>query len=351
MAEDQIQQLSERVRAAAQAREALEIRGQGSKAFYGRPVAGAPLELSGYRGVVSYEPTELYITARAGTPLSELEAVLAEQHQMLPFEPPRFGGAGTIGGAIATGLSGPRRPFAGAARDFVLGVRCLNGQGEDLRFGGQVMKNVAGYDLSRLISGSLGTLGVLLEVSLKVLPRPRFEQSLSLDLPLAEGLAQADRWVGENLPLSGCAHDGERLHIRLSGAEPAVQAAARRIGGDTLDKSWWDGLRDHSLPFFRVDAPLWRLSLPPGARPTLSGEALHDWGGRQIWLRAAPDAHELQGLAARHGGHATLFRGPQDTETPVFQPLSAPLMALHRRLKQSLDPQGILNPGRLYPGL
>jgi glycolate oxidase FAD binding subunit len=352
---DALRSLTEQVLAAAANREPLRIEGSGSKAFYGRDGEGAPLALSEYSGIVSYEPTELVITARAGTPLGELEAALDEAGQAMPFEPPRFGGAGTLGGAIATGLSGPRRPYAGAARDFVLGARCLNGRAEDLQFGGQVMKNVAGYDVTRLLTGSMGTLAVLLEVSLKVLPKPEQELGLTLETQAEPGFAQVERWVGESLPVSAAAHDGERLHVRLSGAASTVALAAKQIGGEPAeDRAYWQRLRDHDLPFFHEAPqapPLWRIALPSGAGPLqLDGVQYHEWGGRLRWLRTNTDPEAVWAAAARLGGHATLFRGG-DRHGEVFQPLSEPLLLLHRRLKASLDPSGVFNPGRLYAAL
>ncbi|MDQ2696038.1 MAG: glycolate oxidase subunit GlcE [Pseudomonadota bacterium] len=347
---DRSQELRQAVLEASSAKKPLRIVGGDSKAFYGRGVDGAPLEVAGHRGVVAYEPTELVLTARAGTPLAEVEETLAGQRQMLAFEPPRFGG-GTLGGAIACGLSGPRRPYAGAARDFVLGVRVLNGRGEVLRFGGQVMKNVAGYDLSRLMAGSLGTLGVILEVSLKVLPLPAVERTLVQPRSAAAAIEAVNRWAGKPLPLSGACHDGENLYIRLSGTAKGVQAASAAIGGVTLadDADFWTSIRDQTHGFFADAAPLWRLSLPGAAPPLdLPGRWLLDWGGAQRWLVSDAPADAIRRQAAAAGGHATLFRGG-DRRGQVLHPLSPGLLALHRRLKQSFDPEGIFNPGRLYP--
>ncbi len=329
----------------------IQIQGSGSKSFYGRSCRGQPLSLAGQRGDISYEPTELVITACAGTPLAEIEAILAEQGQMLAFEPPHFGPNATLGGTIACGLSGPRRPYAGAARDFVLGVQCLNGKGEILRFGGQVMKNVAGYDVSRLMCGALGTLGMLLEISLKVLPRPETEITLSFETEAAQALERMNTLAAEPLPLSAACFTGEQLYLRLSGTGAGVTAARRELGGEALDhgERFWEDLREQRLDFFAGDAPLWRLSVPPATEPlALLGDWLLDWGGAQRWLCAQEtDAAEIRRAAATVGGHGMLFRGG-DRTGEVFHPLPPALMALHRRLKHAFDPQGIFNPGRMY---
>lgn len=342
--------LCEQVKQACETGTALSIRGSGSKGFYGRPCEGRPLEAGGHRGIISYEPTELVIRARAGTSLDEIEQVLDEQRQMLAFEPPRFADAGTLGGTVACGLSGPRRPFAGAVRDFVLGVGLINGRGEQLGFGGQVMKNVAGYDLSRLMSGALGTLGVLTDVSLKVLPKPEVEYTLSQVCSQSEAIERLAGWLGKALPLSGACWYDEHLYLRLSGSETATRQAQHRLGDNLLEErpEFWQSLRDHTHPFFHTGTTLWRLSLPPATPPlALPGTWLIDWAGGQRWLISDADATRIRKLTAELGGHATLFRNAPD-DADVFHPLPAPLLALHKRLKNALDPAGILNPGRLY---
>jgi glycolate oxidase FAD binding subunit len=348
---DLTSELQARVREAAERGTPLAIRGGGGKAFYGRALQGEPLDVSGHRGVVSYETTELVITARAGTPLAEVEALLAGRGQMLPFEPPHFGGQATIGGMVAAGLSGPARPWAGAVRDAVLGVKILNGRGEILSFGGQVMKNVAGYDLSRLMAGALGTLGVILEVSLKVLPRPALMNTLVQELDAAGAARHLAAWGRQPLPISATLHLEDRLYIRLSGTALGVAAAHKAIGGEAADAGIWEDLREQRLDFFQTELPLWRLSLPAAARRLdLPGDSLSEWGGALRWLKTGLPAAKVRAAAAVAGGHATLFRG-QDGQGEVFQPLSPVLMGLHQRLKQSLDPRGILNPGRMYAGL
>jgi glycolate oxidase FAD binding subunit len=343
----------ERIRDAAARKVPLRLRGGGSKDFYGGALAGEILDTRSHAGIVSYEPTELVVTARCGTPLAQLEAALAERGQMLAFEPPHFGAGATLGGCVAAGLSGPRRAAAGAVRDFVLGARLLDAGARELAFGGQVMKNVAGYDVSRLLAGSLGVLGVILEVSLKVLPCPAAERTLRLELSEDTALDALNRWGGEPLPISASAWQGGTLAVRLSGAPSALLAAARRIGGEPLEapqaERFWTGVREHADPFFAAAAPLWRLSVPSHApRIELPGEQLIEWGGALRWLRTAADAAIVRSAAAQAGGHATLFRGGE-RGAGVFAPLAPALLRLHRSLKAAFDPAGIFNPGRLHP--
>ncbi|MDH3318594.1 MAG: glycolate oxidase subunit GlcE [Betaproteobacteria bacterium] len=348
-----LERLRERIRGAAARGAPLRLRGGGSKDFYGGDPRGEVLDTREHAGIVDYEPTELVVTARCGTPLAELEGALAAQGQMLAFEPPHYGAGATLGGCVAAGLSGPRRAAAGALRDFVLGVRLLDGRARELGFGGRVMKNVAGYDVSRLLAGSLGTLGLILEVSLKVLPRPAAERTLRFELPQDKAIESLNRWAGMPLPLSASAwRDGE-LAVRLSGAERAVQAAAQKLGGEALDAAsaerFWSGIREQSDPFFAGEAPLWRLSVPSAAAPLeLAGELLIEWGGALRWLRSGADTATVRGAAARAGGHATLFRGG-DKAAGVFAPLAPALLRLHRELKAAFDPAGVFNPGRLHP--
>ena len=349
----EVNDISEQLKDAASNRTALAIRGGGSKDFYGRSTEGEILNVGEYRGIIDYTPSELVISARAGMPLNELEATLAEQGQMLPFEPPHFGEHATLGGSIACGLSGPRRPYAGAARDFVLGINCINGNGEYLRFGGQVMKNVAGYDLSRTLTGSLGTLAVLLDIHLKILPRPESSITLMQACSATEAVQRMNQWAAKPLPLSGgCYRDG-MLYVRLSGTPRGVQAAADKLGGDTLDagETFWEDLREQRLDFFSGETPLWRLSVAPASSELeIDAAWLIDWGGAQRWLRSDLPAGTIRTAAASVGGHATLFRGG-DRNAEVFQPLPPALLALHKRIKHTFDPAGILNPGRLYAAL
>lgn len=343
-------ELQDAVAHAAAAGTPLRIHGGNTKSFYGRAATGEPLDVSAHRGVVSYEPTELVITARAGTPLKEVEETLAKNGQMLPFEPPHFGEATTLGGAVASGLSGPARPYAGSVRDFVLGVVCINGKGERLSFGGQVMKNVAGYDVSRLMVGAMGTLGVLLEVSLKVLPRPRDELTIAFSIDAAAAISTMNAWAGQPLPLSACCHDGEVLRVRLSGSESGVRSAREKIGGEEIARAstYWSDLREHRLAFFGSDAPLWRLSVPAATpAPPNGSKWLLDWGGAQRWLVSDEPADTIRRQASAADGHAILFRGGH-RDGDVFHPLPPAIETIHRRLKEAFDPKGILNPGRLY---
>ncbi|HPA88258.1 MAG TPA: glycolate oxidase subunit GlcE [Quisquiliibacterium sp.] len=351
--------LRARVLAAAASRTPLRVRGGGTKDFYGQAFDGDVLDTRAYRGIVSFEPTELVVTARCGTPLSELQAVLAEHRQMLAFEPPAFGPDATVGGVVSAGLSGPRRAASGAARDFVLGAVLLDGAGRLKVFGGQVMKNVAGYDVSRLLCGALGTLGVVTEVSLKVLPVPPAEATLSMTVNEADALRLLNEWGGLPLPISASGWHGSRLRLRFSGARAAVEAAVRRfestyaavpVGADEA-AGYWAGLREQTDDFFSGDEPLWRMSVPSTAPAfNFPGRQLIEWGGALRWLKTGVDAATLRRAAEAVGGTATLFRGG-DRSVGVFQPLSAAVLEIHRRLKHEFDPDGIFNPGRMYAGL
>jgi glycolate oxidase FAD binding subunit len=344
-----LDELAQRIREAAQNKAPLRIRGAGSKDFYAQSLSGDLFDVSGYRGIIDYEPSELVISARAGTPIAEIEKTLAEHNQFLCFEPPRFGGSGTIGGAIAVGLSGPRRPYAGAARDLVLGVRVLDGRGEDLAFGGRVIKNVAGFDVSRLLVGSLGTLAVLLEISLKILPRPPVETTLCFALSEAAALQAMNEWAAKPLPISATCYADGTLSLRLSGAHAAVSAATKNLGGEAVDgQEFWDGIRDQTAGFFTAATTLWRVSVPSTSPPLgLAQRQLIEWGGALRWIGGDLDAEKLRAAVTTLGGHATLFRA-EHKSAPVFHPLSPGVAAIHRRLKAAMDPHGIFNPGRMY---
>lgn len=385
-AEPALQSLVERVRAARGARTPLCLRGHGSKDFYGETPRGEPLDLTGLAGITRYEPTELVVTARAGTPLVELEDTLAAQGQCLAFEPPRFGDGGglrgtteqpvplpgttepsaplrgTVGGMVAAGLAGPSRAAVGGVRDFVLGAALLDASGEVLRFGGEVMKNVAGYDIARLLAGSLGVLGPILEVSLKVLPLPPARATLRFERPQAAALQELQRLGGQPLPLRASAWWNDTLVLQLAGAEAAVRAAVQALGGERVDplaaERFWCGLRDQRDDYFaaarqavHAGATLWRLSVAPAAPPLqVDGEQLIEWGGGQRWVVNRSDAAMMRSVAAAAGGHATAFIGHK-TAREVFTPLPAPLARIHRALKARFDPDGLFNPGRLYPEL
>jgi glycolate oxidase FAD binding subunit len=347
--------LIEQVQAAAGKRTPLAIRGGGTKSFYGEAATGMPLDVAHLRGIVAYEPTELVVTARCGTPLAELEQALARERQMLAFEPPHFGPNATVGGMVAAGLAGPRRANAGGIRDSVLGVTLLDGRGQVLRFGGTVMKNVAGYDIARTLAGSLGILGVLLEVTLKVVPRPAAETTLRFEIAESAALAQLNRWGGQPLPISASSWSGGMLQVRLAGAAVAVETGIGELGGEPLEadaaREHWEAIREQTTPFFAGNAPLWRVALPSIAPPLdLGGAQLVEWGGAQRWLRTDAPAARVRARAAELGGHATLFRNG-DRTCGIFTPLAAPIAAIHRRLKDAFDPQRVLNPGRMYPDL
>ena len=365
----EIAELTERIKAAAAARTPLRIRGGGTKDFYAQSLQGEILDVTGLRGVTSYEPSELVVTALAGTPLAELEALLATQGQCLPFEPPHFSAGATVGGMVASGLSGPARASSGGVRDFMLGVKFINGIGEELTFGGQVMKNVAGYDVSRLMAGSMGTLGVITEVSLKVLPVAPAQATLRFDASQAQALQWLHAWGGQPLPLNASCwlheegSDIGTLYLRLRGAVAAVQAACGTLcgqAGATLEEpaqvaTDWMACRNQQLPWFlaRSDTQdLWRLSVPQTA-PVLDlpESPLIEWHGGLRWVRAeAKHADKLRQVAREAGGHATLFIAASAGNAWAgdrFDTLKPPLDRIHRNMKAQFDPSGIFNPNRM----
>lgn len=378
-----LSQIIEIVRNSAHLGRALRVCGGGTKDFVGGPSAALSkaerLDLRALAGVVDYEPSELVVTVRAGTPLAELETLLAQNGQCLPFEPPRFGVGGTVGGMVASGLSGPARASVGAVRDYVLGIEIINGKGELLRFGGQVMKNVAGYDLSRLMAGSWGTLGVITEVSLKVLPIAPAEATLRFDLDQRDALQRLHAWGGQPLPLNASCwvHDADddaeggkgQLYVRLRGAKAAVEAARGSMGGELQDAAQtagdWEACRDHTLPWFadRAQQPknqelaLWRLSVPQTA-PVLAlpqgvAAPLIEWQGALRWVQAPVECGPaLQAVAQAAGGHAQMFAAPLAGVTFDIEPKAsdAALAAVAKRLKQAFDPAGVFQPNRMGAG-
>ncbi|VTU30441.1 glycolate oxidase subunit GlcE [Variovorax sp. PBL-E5] len=359
-------QLTDRIRAAAADGHRLRIRGAGTKDFYGESPQGELLATGALTGITSYEPSELVVTARAGTPLAELEAALAACGQCLPFEPPRFGpsGTGTVGGMIAAGLCGPARASVGAVRDYVLGATLVNGRGEVLAFGGQVMKNVAGYDISRLLAGSLGTLGLIAEVSLKVLPIAPAEATLRFECTQSDALRLLNGWGAQPLPLNASRWSEQdatgALWLRLRGAVAAVDAACRHLGGerqpDAQAQPDWQAARDQRLPWFGIPGAhsLWRLSVPQTA-PAIDFETapLLEWHGAQRWyLASANQGARLRAAARTAGGHATLFRiadgaSQAARSVPRFDALSAPLARIHRALLREFDPHAVFDHARL----
>lgn len=355
MTERLVQQYQQQIQDAYTSEIPLYIQGGGSKAFYGREIKAEILDVSANSGVISYEPTELVITVRAGTTISEINEVLAKHNQILAFEPPCFTTNATVGGMVACGLSGPRRPYVGAVRDFVLGLKCLNGKAEILNFGGQVMKNVAGYDVSRLMTGAMGTLGVLLEISLKVLPKPDYELTLKGESDVSKAIELMNKWAGQAVPVSAASfHDGN-MFIRLSGHKGAVLAASSQFSlSEYFDgENYWESLREHRDDFFGDNLfsdgeHLWRLSVPSTTEEIdIHGQWLIEWGGAQRWLKTSEPIEQIRDVVAKVGGHATLFRGG-DRNGDIFHPLSAGIEHLHVALKNAFDPMRILNRGRLY---
>ena len=377
-------QLSQQVRAARESSTPLYIRGGNTKSFYGEPVttdltgsgssdAGGQavsqstaaridrreLDISPYTGILSYQPSELVITARAGTLLTEIEQALAEQGQSLFFEPPRFGPTSTLGGCVASGLSGPRRMAAGSLSDFVLGARLLHSSGEVLSFGGEVMKNVAGYDVSRLLAGSMGSLGPIVELSIKVMPVPAHEQTQKLDVNETEALALHNTWRGLPLPISATAWIADpeseqgSLYVRVSGSQPAVLSAVTQIGGQPVQDddslALWDSLRDQTHVFFE-HRPLWRVAVPPTTEALGLGPTLIEWNGGLRWVSTDLPAHQVRRTVEAHKGYATLYRyDHKPADVPVFHPLPNVLQQINRRMMKQFDPVGIFNPGRLFP--
>ncbi|HKY90071.1 MAG TPA: glycolate oxidase subunit GlcE [Nevskiaceae bacterium] len=343
--------MRDRILAAARDGTPLRLRGGGTKDWYGRDLQGTVLDLRAHRGIVDYDPAELVITARGGTPLAEVEDALAQRGQWLAFEPPHFGEGATIGGCVASGLAGPRRATAGSPRDFVLGATVLDGRGQVLRFGGQVMKNVAGYDVARLMAGSLGTLGVVLDVSLKLLPRPPAEATLAFECDETAAIARMNTLAGQPLPVSATAWHAGALHVRLSGAVASVRKLCGTLGGRLVEPGeaagFWTSLREQTHPFFdAARGPLWRCAVPSTTPPLAIGDTLIEWGGGQRWVRG----DGARAAANRAGGHAVAFRFHAD-RAAAFDALPAPLLAIHQRLKAVFDPAGILNRGRLHAEL
>jgi len=363
-------ELVSQVQTAYQNRQAMAIQGNGSKSFLTHPLAGQPLSTAFHQGIVNYLPSELTITVRSGTLLADLKQVLAENGQMLAFEPPQFSENATIGGTIATGLSGPSRPFTGSARDFVLGCKIINGRGELMQFGGEVMKNVAGYDLSRLVTGSYGTLGIILEVSLKLLPLPSREQSISFSLSLNQFAHQVQRFLLSGYPVTAASYLDGQSYIRLAGSEKGVASSYQEISQllsqqklqpQEINNSFWSELNEQQLSFFEQSQPLWRLSLPGKAENferyvNDEDKQLIDWGGALRWFYSNQSADKIRSYAQSLGGHAQLFRdNDMDSNelinVPKQQPLTPAIMKIHQQIKRAMDPHLILNHGCLYPEL
>lgn len=343
------EKIAAKLQDAYQQKQTLQIKAGGTKDFYGRNIQAKTLSLADHTGVIEYEPSELYITARSGTPLLEIEQTIAKQNQILPCEPPHFGTTATLGGMIASGLAGPRRVNAGSVRDCVLGTEILNGKGEHLRFGGKVMKNVAGYDVSRLMCGALGTLGVLISVSLRLLPKPVCEQTIALTLDSNVAIKKMNQWANTPIPISATFYDGNELYVRLSSSLSAIEACKKEIGGELVDNNdiFWSNIKEHAHDFFISDKSLWRISVPPNTEVlNIPGDSVIEWNSALRWYISDADENTIRSEANRVGGHATLFKG--NVTEQVFHPLSEPSMKLHKKLKYVLDPAGILNPGRMF---
>jgi len=331
----------------------LDIVGRASKTSMGREPKGDKISLAKHSGIVSYQPVELVMTVRAGTALIEIEETLQENGQMMSFEPPDFGGQASIGGTLACNLSGPARPWSGSIRDMVLGLKLINGKGEHLNFGGQVMKNVAGYDVSRLQAGAMGTLGIITEISFKVMPRLDTSITLVKEMDAQEAIETMNQLSGTPVPLMGACWLDNRLYLRLSGTKRAVEGAQDSIPGKILEDSstFWADLREQQLDFFSGDSPLWRFSIKSNARHFCpEGKWLLDWGGAQRWLRGDFEKATFERQAAKSRGQVSLYRGG-DRSSEVFHSQSKGLKTLHQRLKYSMDPAGVFNPGRLYSWL
>ncbi len=361
------QAIQEVVQEAYKTRQPLKIVGAGTKSFLGRETQGDALDVSDNSGILQYQPVELVLTARAGTPINEIQNALAENGQMLSFEPPVFAtdataGKATLGGTLATNLSGAARPWAGSMRDLVLGVELINGRGELLNFGGQVMKNVAGYDVSRTQAGAMGTLGVMTQISLKVLPIPEQTLHLKLAVDQAQAIILMNQLAGSAKPITGACWVGEHLHLRLSGAASSVESSAQQWQtqhGFSLQESaandsegdFWQQLNQYQHPFMQQDEKLWRFSVKSTAAPIAhNGDTLIDWLGSQRWVSGEQDFNQLQLAAEQAGGSVSMWRGGDRTDE-VNHSQSSSMQALQQRLKRSFDPHNILNPGRLYSWL
>ncbi|MCK9605271.1 MAG: glycolate oxidase subunit GlcE [Methylomonas sp.] len=342
-------QLQQQVLQAVETGGALRIVGGDSKAFYGGHCAAeAWLNTADHCGVIDYQPSEQVITARAGSRIADIAELLAGHRQMLGFEPPDYTGQATLGGTLACGFSGPRRPFAGSARDFMLGCKIINGRGQILNFGGRVMKNVAGFDVSRLMVGALGTTGVLLEASLRVLPVPETDLTLACACTEQQALSRMQQLSGQPWPLSGSAYDGEYLRIRLSGAETALTAVAKQLAGDAdpAGDRFWHDLREQRIGFFQLPGTLWRISVAPATAPLdLVGRGLLDWGGALRWLNTDMPAAAIHAAAAAHGGHAICYRGEDKSD---WLRLDSDLLGLQQNIRLAFDPLSVFNPGRLF---
>jgi len=350
---DITQQLEAQILAAKDSKTKLNIIGGNSKHFLGRESVGEALNMAEHSGIVNYQPVELILTARAGTSLKEIEQALDEQGQMLAFEPPHLGETDTLGGTLACNLSGPARPWGGSIRDHVLGIRLINGRGEHLRFGGQVMKNVAGYDVSRMQAGAMGTLGAITEVSLKVLPKPAHSVTISQEISAEDAIQVMNERAGIAKPLTAACWVDGKMYLRLAGAKSAVDATLREWSGEEVEEAdpFWRNLRNQRADYFNSAEKLWRFSIKPTALLLLEADRqVIEWGGAQRWYRGDVAIEEMQAMAAEAGGQVSLYRGG-DRVAEVFHKQPEALKRIQTRLKESFDPEGIFNAGRLYSWL
>ena len=347
---ENIQSLCETVKSAYSSKQALSIQGANSKLFYGNHIDAFEVSTVDLNGIIEYQPSELYLTAYAGTTLHTIEQTLAEHHQMLSFEPPSYSDSGTLGGVVACGLSGPRRPYADAIRDCILGTNIINGKGEYLSFGGKVMKNVAGYDVSRLMCGALGTLGILTQVSIKVLPKPKFEVTLTFEFNQEAALKHLHQWLNSLIPISATYFANNQLWIRIAGLENSVEKIHQQLGGELIPSSdlFWQAIKNHQHEFFQSDMPLWRCIVPHNTTSVgIEGDSCFEWHGGLRWIKSHEPYEKVVTACQSLRGHATLFRAPYDT-VDCFSPMNDQLKKLHLSLKHAFDPAGILNPRRMY---
>ncbi len=347
---DYIETLCASIREANTTQQALQILSGESKQFYGNKITAKSLDVSSNKGIVDYEPSELFITARNGTSLKEIEAELDANNQILPFEPPHFNTQATLGGTISCGLSGPRRAYASSMRDCVLGVNIVNGKGEYLEFGGQVMKNVAGYDASRLMCGAFGTLGVLTQISLRVSPKPHSEITIAIEINQREALENMNAWTQTQLPISATYFNNKVLYIRIAGLESTTKKAHQEIGGEIIANSekFWNDLKNHQTDFFQTEKPLWRIIIP-NTTPDLpiNGESCLEWNGGLRWIKSNENTQHIINLCKKMKAQATLFKTnskPKD----CLASINPNIQKLHLNLKTAFDPNRILNPGRMY---
>jgi len=347
---EHIQSLCESIKEAYSAEQALLIQGGNSKAFYGNKISTKPLDVTANKGIIEYEPSELFITALGGTLLSDIESTLDAHDQMLAFEPAHFSTSATIAGTVACGLSGPRRPYAGSIRDCVLGTHIINGKGEYLEFGGKVMKNVAGYDVSRLMCGAFGTLGVITQVSLKVIPTPQSEITLAIECSETEALTNMNNWAQTQIPITATFFIDGTLYVRMSGLDKVTKKIHNEFGGERIEssQSFWNSIKNHHSEFFQTSDPLWRCIVPNNTPPlSISGDSCMEWNGGLRWIKTTEDSEQIKNSCQLARGYASLFRS-ESKPTDCLAPVNPNLQKLHLNLKNAFDPKRILNPGRMY---